>query len=68
MLVHLFECFYFQICSQTWEYMLQREEYDDDGHIVEHGFNLEDYPKDLQPKELAIIFYFKTHMRVFMYM
>ncbi|XP_003384970.2 PREDICTED: carnitine O-palmitoyltransferase 1, liver isoform-like isoform X2 [Amphimedon queenslandica] len=40
------------ICSQTWEYMLQREEYDDEGHIVEHGFNLEDYPKNLQPKEL----------------
>ena len=33
--------------------MLQREEYDDDGYIIEHGFNLEDYPKNLEPKESA---------------
>lgn len=50
------DCSYFftiKICAQIWEYMLQNEKYDEDGHVVDDGFNMEDYPQDVQPKELV---------------
>ena len=45
--------FIIKICAQIWEYMLQNEKYDEDGHVVDDGFNMEDYPQDVQPKELV---------------
>jgi carnitine O-palmitoyltransferase 1 len=37
-------------CAQIWEYMLQKEEYDEDGHVLEAS--VDGFPTDIQPQEL----------------
>ena len=38
-----------QVAGQGWEYMLQYEEYDEDGRVLQ--MSEDGFPKDTQPKE-----------------